>query len=70
MPMMPPCGGKYERGSWAFGTQVHTGAKEVREKHASTYLNCHILEAVPRIRHDFAKAEYGAEGIRVSIVNA
>ena len=40
------------------------------KSHASTYLNCHILEAVPCILHDFAKTEYGAEGIRLSVINA
>lgn len=33
-------------------------------------LNCHILEAVPCILHDFAETEYGAEGIRTSVINA
>jgi hypothetical protein len=59
----------------AFGTQAHAGAGilgQVRceENHAGTYLHCHLLKAVARIRHDLAKTEYGAEGIRPRIINA
>lgn len=37
---------------------------------ASSYLNRHILEAVPCVLHDFAKTEYGAEGIRLRVIDA
>lgn len=46
------------------------GLRSYVQSHAGTYLNCHVLEAVARILYDFAKTEYGAEGICLSIINA
>lgn len=46
------------------------GPRRDVKSHAGTYLNCHILEAVPSILYDLAKTEYGAEGICLSIINA
>lgn len=64
-----------EKAGEAFGTQAHAGAGMLgrgrcEENHAGTYLHCHLLEAVARIRHNLAKSEYGAEGIRPCIINA
>lgn len=65
MPMMPPCGWRAEtvsfpqRPSWN-----ETGRR------GCSYLDGHVLEAVPRILHYLAKTEYGAEGICASVVNA
>lgn len=70
IPMMPPCGGKQERKARLSRTQAHAGAEKIREAMLATYLNCHLLEAMSRVLHDCAKTEYGAEGIRLSIVNA
>lgn len=42
----------------------------VRKARTYTYLDSHVLEAVPCVLHYFAKSEYGAEGVCFSVINA
>lgn len=67
---MPPCGESRRDTGRLSEFRPVLGPRSYENSHAGTYLNCHILEAVPCILHDFAKTEYGAEGIRLSIINA
>lgn len=70
IPMMPPCGESRRDTGRLSGLRPMLGLRSYVQSHAGTYLNCHVLEAVACILHDFAKTEYGAEGICLSIINA
>lgn len=67
---MPPYGGS--KGDTARLSELGSmlGSRRCVKSRASSYLNCHVLEAVPCVLHDFAKTEYGAEGICLRIIDA
>lgn len=67
---MPPCGKSRRDTGRLSELRPMLGPRSCEKSCAGTYLNCHILEAVPCILHDFAKTEYGAEGIGLSIIDA
>lgn len=72
--MIPPCGvssrapAASQGPSWSALAEAPPGSCPPSGAH--TYLHGHVLEAVARILHYLAQTEYGAEGVRVSVICA